>query len=68
MESPRLFFLVITSFGISLGVFWEIFEWVTMIPEVNPVVDIMMNSLGAATAATAWFRFLDVMADEAGGK
>lgn len=58
------FFLVVASFGVTLGAFWEIFEWAVGIPEVNPVVDITMNSLGAITASTAWV--LRRMPDEPG--
>jgi hypothetical protein len=48
--------LVIASFGITLGTFWEIFEWAVLKQLPNPVVDIIMDSLGAVTAgvAAAW--------------
>jgi hypothetical protein len=50
------FVLVIASFGISLGAFWEIFEWAVLKELINPVVDIIMDSLGAVLAglAAAW--------------
>lgn len=49
------FFLVIASFGIALGALWEVFEWaVPDIAEPNPVVDLVMDTLGAATASAAW--------------
>jgi hypothetical protein len=47
------FVLVIASFGISLGAFWEIFEWLVLKELQNPVVDIIMDSLGAVLAGIA---------------
>jgi hypothetical protein len=44
------FVLVIASFGISLGAFWEIFELLVLKELLNPVVDIIMDSLGAVLA------------------
>jgi hypothetical protein len=55
------FVLVIASFGISIGAFWEIFEWMILDQLTNPVLDIIMDSLGAILAgfAAAWFLPLD---------
>ncbi len=55
-DHPRHFVLVIASFGITLGAFWEIFEWAALKQLPNPVVDMIMDSLGAVTAgvAAAW--------------
>lgn len=49
------FFLVVASFGITLGALWEVFEWAALIREPDPVIDIIMDTLGAATASAAWF-------------
>ena len=59
------FVLVIASFGISLGAFWEIFEWLFLKELPNPVVDIIMDSLGAVLAgfAAAWFLGLEQTRD-----
>jgi VanZ family protein len=56
-EHRTHFVLVIASFGISIGAFWEIFEWVVLKKLTNPVVDLMMDSLGAVAAGlvAAWF-------------
>ena len=61
------FVLVITSFGISLGAFWEIFEWAILRELINPVVDIIMDSLGAVLAgfAAAWFLGVESEPDRA---
>jgi hypothetical protein len=50
------FMLVIASFGITLGAFWEIFEWTLLRSLPNPIVDIMVDSLGAVGAGVfaAW--------------
>jgi hypothetical protein len=50
------FMLVIASFGITLGAFWEIFEWALLKELPNPVFDMIMDSLGAIAAgvAAAW--------------
>ncbi len=61
------FVLVIASFGISLGAFWEIFEWAILRELINPVVDIIMDSLGAVLAgfAAAWFLGVESEPDRA---
>ena len=50
------FVLVIASFGITLGVFWKIFEWLFLKQLANPVIDMIMDSIGAITAGVtaAW--------------
>lgn len=50
------FVLVIASFGITLGAFWEIFEWALLRSLPNPIVDIIADSLGAVGAGVfaAW--------------
>ena len=42
---------VITSFGVTLGAWWEVVEWVAMKRLLDPVNDIVMDSLGALLAA-----------------
>jgi hypothetical protein len=50
---PVHFVLVISSFGISLGALWEVFEW-TLIGELrDPVGDIIVDSIGAILAGIA---------------
>jgi uncharacterized membrane protein YjdF len=54
-----LYGLTITSFGIAIGAFWEIIEWIagfvlgsTVIGSLNDtIVDLMMDALGASLAA-----------------
>lgn len=46
------FVLVISSFGISLGALWEVFEWTLLGELSNPIVDIIMD-IGAALAGMA---------------
>jgi hypothetical protein len=55
-DRHRVFlFLVIACFGITLGALWEVFERaVPDIAEPNPIVDIVMDTLGAVTASAAW--------------
>lgn len=50
------FVLVISSFGISIGALWEIFEWIILPELTNPVEDMIMDSLGAILAGlvAAW--------------
>lgn len=50
------FVLIISSFGISLGAFWEIFELMVLQELTNPVVDLVMDTLGAILAGVlaAW--------------
>ena len=50
------FVLVISSFGLSLGALWEIFEWVILPSLNNPVEDLVMDSFGAVLAGlvAAW--------------
>lgn len=50
------FILVISSFGISLGALWEIFEWLILVKLTNPVEDLIMDTLGAVLAGfvAAW--------------
>jgi hypothetical protein len=50
------FVLVISSFGLSLGALWEIFEWVILPSLNNPVEDLIMDGLGAVLAGlvAAW--------------
>lgn len=59
-----LFFLVMASFGITLGAFWEVFEWTILTSLPNPVVDIIMDSLGALLAGVAAAWFLGLMSAE----
>ena len=61
------FVLVIASFGISLGAFWEVFEWMILEKLTNPVVDIIMDSAGAILAggAAAWALGLQAEAGQA---
>lgn len=47
------FFLVIASFGISLGTFWEIFELTLLGRLLDPVNDLVMDSIGAILAGIA---------------
>lgn len=51
-----LFFITIASFGISLGVVWEVLEFIFQKDLLNPVSDMIMDGLGAAAAglAAAW--------------
>jgi hypothetical protein len=50
------FVLVIASFGISAGVFWEFFEWMVLPKPDNVLEDLAMDSLGAVLAGclAAW--------------
>ena len=47
------FVLVIASFGISLGAFWEVFELTLLGSLRDPVNDIIMDSIGAILAGVA---------------
>jgi hypothetical protein len=44
------FALAISSFGISLGALWEVFEWSLIGDLRDPVGDIIVDSIGAALA------------------
>jgi hypothetical protein len=44
------FVVVISSFGISIGALWEIFEWIVLPVLTNPVEDLIMDTLGALLA------------------
>jgi hypothetical protein len=50
------FILVISSFGISIGALWEIFEWLILVELTNPVEDLVMDTFGAVLAGyvAAW--------------
>ena len=45
------FAMVIVSFGVTLGAWWEVLEWVILKRLVDPVGDIVVDTLGAAAAA-----------------
>lgn len=55
-----LYLLTIASFGIAIGALWEIFEWLTqVINSLNDtIVDLIVDSLGAAMAALVSLRAL----------
>lgn len=48
-----LYLLTIASFGIAIGAIWEIFEWaIAVINDIDDtIVDLIMDSIGAALAA-----------------
>lgn len=50
------FALVVTSFGVTIGAWWEVAEWLVMGKLADPVGDIVVDSLGALAAAgvAAW--------------
>lgn len=43
--------LAITSFGVTLGAWWEVVEWVILTELTDPVGDIVLDTLGAFLAA-----------------
>lgn len=45
------FLMVVTSFGVTLGAWWEVVEWIALRKLTDPVGDIVVDSLGAIVAA-----------------
>lgn len=43
--------VIIISFGVTLGAWWEVFEWVILAKLTDPVGDIIVDTLGAVLAA-----------------
>jgi hypothetical protein len=50
-EHPWHFALAITSFGVTLGAWWEVVEWAVLKKLTDPVGDILLDSFGAMIAA-----------------
>ena len=50
-EHRAHFALVIISVGVTLGAWWEVVEWVILKRLVDPVGDIVVDTLGAVAAA-----------------
>jgi hypothetical protein len=43
--------MVVASFGVTLGAWWEVVEWLILKELTDPVADIVVDSLGAFLAA-----------------
>lgn len=49
-EHSAHFVIVVTSFGVTLGAWWEVFELIILKKLTDPVGDIVVDSLGALLA------------------
>lgn len=45
------FAVALISFGVTLGSWWEVFEWIVLKELTDPVSDIVVDTLGAVLAA-----------------
>ena len=56
----QLYILTITSFGLSIGALWEVFEWVTATINSldDTIVDLIMDAIGALSASLLSLRAL----------
>lgn len=52
------YFVVITSFGVTIGAWWEVAEWIFIDHLADPVSDIILDSFGALLAALVSLRLL----------
>lgn len=52
------YLVVITSFGVTIGAWWEVAEWLFIEDLADPVSDIILDSLGAFLAALLSLRLL----------
>lgn len=50
-QHPGHFLIVVTSFGVTLGAWWEVVELIILKKLTDPVGDIVVDSLGAMLAA-----------------
>lgn len=50
-QHPTHYVIVVTSIGVTLGAWWEVLEWLFMKQLVDPVGDIIVDSVGAVLAA-----------------
>jgi hypothetical protein len=50
-QHPGHFLVVVTSFGVTLGAWWEVVEWIILKKLTDPVGDIVVDSIGAVLAA-----------------
>ena len=62
------FVMVVTSFGVTLGAWWEVVEWIILKKLTDPVGDIVVDSLGAILAAFLALWTLNKEAPERNGR
>ena len=54
--AARSYVCAIASFGLAIGALWETFEWFVLRRLMDPVNDLMMDTIGAVVAGllAAW--------------
>ena len=64
------FALVVTCFGVTLGAWWEVAEWLVLRDLVDPVGDLIADSLGpmAAAGVAVWALGKQAPGDAHGGE